>query len=345
MLPAPFQNTREYRAAFTMGLGRLLRVEQLGTFVLALANATFDPEVHHVLLRQLEVRFGELGDRVKAYLQQGRPLDHATDDVLVFLKLMAVGMDDLQMTAFRSAGPWQVQYNQLRSFRPPRMTNERINSLRAEFDPEGFHFNKPFLQQEILWQGELLGRNCSLLYNKFPFAELHGLLVISPELEQPQYLDQQVHEYIWQLLSELGHRMPGAGLAYNARGAYSSVNHQHFQFYVRDASSYPIEQPGWKHTGGGEAYPLQCSRFQSVNESWALIKQMQEENTAFNLLYRPGQIYVIPRAMQGRYQHAEWTSGFAWAETAGAVTTFCAQNFEKLDQKAIEGEMAKLCLR
>ena len=36
MLPAPFRNTREYRAAFTMGLGRLLRNDQLGTFILPL---------------------------------------------------------------------------------------------------------------------------------------------------------------------------------------------------------------------------------------------------------------------------------------------------------------------
>lgn len=344
MLPAPFQNTREYRAAFTMGLGRLLHHEQLGTFILALANATFDPEVHHVLLRQLEVRFAELGQKVKDYLRRGQPLDHATDDVLVFLKLMALGMENLQMTAFRSAGPWQVQYNQLRSFRPPRMTNEVIQTLWADFDSEGFHFNKPFLQQEILWQGALLGRNCRLLYNKFPFAELHGLLVISPELDQPQYLDQQVHEYTWQLLTELGRGMPGVGLAYNARGAYSSVNHQHFQFYVRDQSVYPLERPTWQHNGGTQAYPLRCTRFLSATDSWQLIRQLQEQDIAFNLLYRPGLVYVVPRALQGSYQHAPWTCGFAWAETAGAVTTFCAENFEKLDQQTIEQELGKLAI-
>ena len=69
MLPAPFQNTREYRAAFAMGLGRLLRHDKLGTFVLAMANATFDPEVHHVLLRQLDIRFEELSLKLRKYLR------------------------------------------------------------------------------------------------------------------------------------------------------------------------------------------------------------------------------------------------------------------------------------
>lgn len=344
MLPAPFHNMEEYRDAFTQGLVELLHPEQLGTYILVLANATYDAEIHQVLKVRLERRFHELSEVLARYLKEGRPLDHSSDDLLVFLKLMAVGFDELQMSEFRDAGPWQIQYNQLRSFRPARMSNDVVHDLHKPFDHDGFHFSRAFLKKEIMWQGNLNGKNCSLLYNKFPFASLHGLLVVEPQQHHPQFMDQDAQAYMWQLTEQLGDKMPGVGFGYNSRGGYSSVNHQHFQLYLQDDGSYPIEHARWSHNGGDVDYPLPCQRLGNSEDAWEALHELHESNHAYNLLQRPGVLYLTPRAMQGSYQHSEWTSGFAWAEVAGAVTTFRGCDFAQLTEQKISHEMSKLII-
>lgn len=341
-LPVPFLNTREYRAAFARGLGHILQHDKLGTFILALANATFDREIHHILKSQLTLRYAELSDHLRVVLREGRPLDHASDDLLVFLKLMAVGFRELQMTGFRKAGPWEIQFNQLRSFRPTRLSSNGGTGLHLPFDADGFHFNKPFLAREILWEGELLGRHCRLLYNKFPFAELHGLLVINPTQNRPQFLEADEHRYVWQLLETLGDSMPGAGFAFNSCGAYASVNHQHFQMFVRDRGRYPIEEDRWLHKGGSQAYPVDCQYFTSVETAWSFIESLHLAGRSYNLLYRPAALYVVPRAVQGSFDHADWTGGFAWAEIVGSLTTFNAGDYESLSEEQILTEFSKL---
>lgn len=337
-----FSSADHYRHVFTTGLERLLHRDQLGTFILALANATFDEQIHAALSGHLRERFDELSTKVLERLYGGRPLDHSEDDVLVFLKLMAVGLDQLKMTRFRSAEPWQLQYNQLRAFRPSRMGNAVVTDLHKPFDEEGFHFNKPFLRDEVIWEGELLGHHSCLYYNKFPFAPLHALLIMDPERNQPQYLDQSTHKQAWRLLEGVADLLPGSGFGYNSRGAYSSVNHLHMQMYSCREHGFPIESSQWRHNGGSEAYPLPSERIDSVEESWRRIKDLHQQSQGYNLLYRPGHIYITPRAMQGSYRHSPWTCGFAWAEVAGAITTFCEQDFQRLDAATISAEMNKL---
>ncbi len=49
--------------------------------------------------------------RVKASNGRSTRLEAPEDDLLVFLKLMAVGLENLQPTQFRRAGPWELQFN------------------------------------------------------------------------------------------------------------------------------------------------------------------------------------------------------------------------------------------
>ncbi len=344
-MPDPiFQSEEHYRAAFIAGLERLLHTDQLGVFVMVLANSIYDPQIHTILGDKLKQRFAILSQQVRNLLTQGRSLEYADDDVPVFLKLMAIGLEDLQDTLFRRAEPWEVQFNHLRAFRPARMSDMVITSLRAPFDTDGFHFNKDFLRQEIIWEGSLLGDHCRLLYNKFPFAPLHGLLVIEPEKNHPQYLEKNTHEHYWQLLELLGKTLPDCGFGYNARGACSSINHLHVQMYAGKTGGYPIEQPQWRHNGGGQDYPLQVECFNTATESWRHIEQLHQQNQAYNLLYRPGKIYVIRRAMQGSYRQKNRLGGFAWAETCGSITTFNREIFKQLDAAEIMAELAELRL-
>lgn len=344
MSHTPFYDAETYQDTFVQGLDRMLQIDQLGTYILVLANAVYDPKIHQALKPRLDTRYGELVALLGKYLREGRKLDHTSDDLLVFLKLMAMGYDQLQMSKFRQAYPWQIQYNHLRSFRPARMSNEVITDISTPFDKQGFHFNKPFLEKEIMWRGDLHGRDCSLFYNKFPFASLHGLLVVQPQQNRHQLLDQGTHGYLWQLLEQVGNRMPGMGFGYNARGAYASVNHLHVHTYLNNHWLYPIEQPMWSHNGGARDYPLACQRLLDMDEAWAAIAEQNQANQAYNLLYRPGVLYLVPRAMQGSYEHEDCTGGYAWSEVAGSVTTCRESDFEQLDEQQISNELKKMAL-
>lgn len=341
-LPAPFNSTREFRAAFVRGLSDMLVEDDLGTLILVMANATIDKNIKHILHERLATRFLEFEAEFKNQLQPEKV--YPADDLDVFRKLLEVGFENLQITQCCKSGCWELQYNQMRGFRPSRAASQKIEGLIQPFNPDGFHFNKPFLHKEILWEGELLGRSCRLLYNKFPFAELHGLLVLDAEQEYPQFMRAADHEFIWALVQRLGQQMQGVGFAYNAYGAYASINHQHFQMYVRDGGRYPIEHAHWQHRGGKEAYPLGCFHFVDPLEAWAMIESMHDLGQSYNLLYRPGGLYILPRRTQGSYEHSDWTQGFAWAEAAGSITAFSQEDFERLTAADIHEELARLVL-
>jgi hypothetical protein len=260
---------------------------------------------------------------------------------VVFLKLLAIGIDDLSTTTWRRAGPWEIQFNPVRALRPARSSAARIDSLTAPFDPRGFHFDRPFLRPETLWEGELLGWAGRLLYNKFPFVPLHGLWVPEPAAGRPQRLTGQDHARLWQVAAALGETLPGFGLAYNSYGAHASVNHLHFQSFVRP-EPLPVEDPGWAHNGGQDAYPLDCAVFADPDAAWAAIAGLHAANRPYHLICRPGRLYLLPRAFQGTRPHAAWTTGLAWYEAAGGVTTFNAEDFERLDAAAITAEVASL---
>jgi hypothetical protein len=175
------------------------------------------------------------------------------------------------------------------------------------------------------------------------------LLVIEPLAKQPQLLNADINRYMWEVAEVLGKRMPGIGFGYNAYGAYASVNHLHFQMYVRDDSFgqgglYPVERSVWTHNGGAEDYPLTVARFEQPQKMMEYLESLHAARRTYNLLYRPGCVFVIPRVMQGGYQHADWTGGFAWSETVGAITTFSGEDFATLTDDVIRREFAKLVL-
>ncbi len=337
-----FSSAEHFSAAFIDGLDTMLREHDgLGVFILVCANAGFDARIHKVLAEPLRQRFEETSARYRDALSNGRSLGDADDDVLVFLKLMAIGFDALKPTQRRNAGPWELQFNQLRAFRPPRMANTKVEGLHKPFDHNGFHFNKPFLRKEAFWSGELQGREVELLYNKFPFVDYHGLLVPQREHEAPQFLTHDDHHYMWRLTREMGETLPGVGFGYNAYGAYASVNHLHFQMYLRE-KPLPVQLPQWQHNGGSEAYPSRVERFDDPEAAWRYIETMHRGGESYNLLYLPGECYCLPRRIQGSYQHSPWTAGFAWYEMCGGVVSFSVEDYEGLGVEDVLGEFGRL---
>jgi hypothetical protein len=221
------------------------------------------------------------------------------------------------------------------------MADQPVKGIHRPFNQHGFHFNKPFLRKEVFWAGELAGLEVELLYNKFPFSPLHGLLVPERHSREPQFLSHPYHLYIWALTERLAAGLPGVGFAYNSYGAYASVNHLHFQMFLRD-EPLPLFDGCWRHNGGTEDYPIECEIYASVEAAWERLDELHRQEISYNLVYRPGRLYCIPRRTQGSYRHAAWTNGFAWSELAGGITTSSREDYDGLDAAAIGSELAKL---
>lgn len=326
--------------AFAAGLRRMLDTESLGAFILVLANASYEAAMLERLQRPLREAFRHWREAAA----QGMPAyrQAAPDDVSVFQQLPAEGPESLATTRWRRVGPWELQFNPLRALRPPRISGSTVSGLQQPFNADGFHFDKPFLRDEILWEGVLCDVPVRLLFNKFPFAERHALLVPEPTAGRPQYLQPADHQLVWDIARRLAPGIPGIGFGYNAYGAFASINHLHFQMFDRSAGVYPIEAPEWRHNGGSWPYPLAVTRFDNAEEAWLGVQRLQRGDRAFNLLYRPGCLYLVERALQGHYRHSDWTGGFAWSEVAGAVTLFRQADFDRLDAPDLEAEFRRL---
>jgi diadenosine tetraphosphate (Ap4A) HIT family hydrolase len=338
-----FASPAVLRRAFERKLLGLLEHDGLGVFILVLANASFERATFARLRDPLARIFAEWEQRFRDHDE--REFAAAADDVEVFRRLCCHGFDNLMATRWRRLGPWELQFNQLRAFRPPRVSGAPVSHLEQSFDPDGFHFNKPFLRKEIFWEGNLGGAPVRLLYNKFPFAEMHGLLVPHPEANKPQYLTSDDHLLVWEISDQLGRGLPDIGFGYNAYGAYASVNHLHFQMFMRSSGRYTIESEQWLHNGGNEPFPLAVQRHSDRDSAWSALSDLHAMGHTYNLVYRPGSLYIVARAMQGAVAHSDWSSGFAWSEVAGAVTTFDEADFERLSQGDIAAELSRLTVR
>ncbi|SCZ53247.1 GDP-D-glucose phosphorylase 1 family protein [Thiohalomonas denitrificans] len=331
-----FASPDRLRHAFEKGLGRLLERDTLGPFILATANASFEPELWNSLRPALEERFEELSTDYRARLLGNGTIPDGDEDLTVFLKLAFLGFNTLEPTRFRQAGPWEVQFNPLRAFRPQRMSTQSVDGIRKPFNPDGFHFNKPFMEKEILWEGDLGGSEAALYYNKYPFVDRHGLLVPERHQQHPQFLTPALHDFAWKQTARLGETLPGVGLGYNAYGAGASVNHLHLQLFVRD-TPLPIADPHFSHNGGSEPYPAHCMALDDAEETWQQVEALHRAGIAYNLLYLPGRAYLLPRRTQGSFAMPDWCGTCAWYEMAGGMVTSNRELFSALTSSDIAG--------
>jgi hypothetical protein len=340
VIAEPFRSALALREAFSAGLSRLLlREPGLGPFILVLNNAAFDSALYERLGSDLSRRFEALAADCRTALRRWRVPDEPPDDLAVFLRLIATGPAYLPMVQRRRVGPWEVQFNPLRGLRPARTAIGQPRSNRSPFDPHGFHFNKPSLRREVFWQGELAGVEAELLFNKFPFVDLHALLVPRRLDNAPQFLQRHQHEAAWAMTETLGCGLPQVGLAYNSVGAFASVNHLHFHLFLR-REPLPLTTPVWRHNGGDRPYPIACATFESPGPAWDAIARLNEGDVSYNLLYTPQRLYCIPRRRQGTYTLPAWCGGQAWYELAGGAVTLTADTFAALAPQNIHAAIA-----
>ena len=145
-----------FKSIFIDGLRNMLADDQLGAFILVLANSMQDEELRQALAPALEKNFSALRERHLSGRLQATP-----DDKDVFDKLLTLnadkGMDSLPVWQVHDIGRWRAVVNPMRSLRPPRASNEKRSSVFSDFDPDTFNFNKPFLRPEIMREGEYAG--------------------------------------------------------------------------------------------------------------------------------------------------------------------------------------------
>lgn len=304
-------NLTEFKTLFAEKLRGMLSPEELGAFILVLANSMQDRQSQTDLKNDVLAMFVELNNKLK----QGE-LKATDDDLEVFEKIKAKGVGTLSAWQSIPQGEWELLYNPMRGLRPARASSEKVESIFREFDSGKFNFNKPFLRPEILWEGRWRDVPLRVLYNKFPFAPYHLIIVPEPDLELPQYLVKEHHELIWQLVAEQVDVFTGFGVGYNSMGACASVNQLHFQSFIQE-EKLPIEKDLWTHNGGRHRYPMHCIKITSAEESWSMIEKFHADNQPYNLLYRQGCCYVLPRQMQGSGQVSERVQGAGWIEECG----------------------------
>jgi len=327
-------NTQAFKAKFTHNLKAMLGSNGLGSFVLVLANSMQDSELQQALKQDLRKSFSILSKT---------PPNGPKDDIAVFSALKKAGIAQLSPWESIDHTPWELIYNPLRSLRPARTSTQVITQIQQPFDLEKFHFNKPFLRPEILWEGLWHGTNLRVLYNKFPFAPWHLLIVPEPKKQQPQFLTLQAHRNMMDLVAEQSEVLVGFAVGFNSLGADASINQLHFQSFIRE-TALPIEESHWQHNGGDMLYPFDCQRCNSAEEAWQLINEHHQTNQPYNLLYRDKYCYVLTRKGQGQVDLDDWIQGAAWHELCGVFTISDRELAKQLSADTITAQLKRLKL-
>ena len=319
----------QFKNLFVTQLKNMLSADELGAFILVLANSHQDAFLKNVLQDDLTNTFMALKDNFVT-----DRLNATQDDSDVFNQLLDVALEDIPAWSYKTIGNWQLACNSMRQLRPARASSQILMTIKQPYDEKKFHFNKPFLEPEILWEGLYKKLKLRVLYNKFPFSDYHLLIVIVPEKNSSQMLTQEMHQYASVMTDDVSEVFPGFGLGFNSLAAGASVNHLHFQGFIRD-QVFPIENSFWKHHGGDVEYPLTVKCFTDTDLAWYYINDLINQDTAFNCLYRKNSCYIIPRKYQGTVELPDWLAGAGWLDVVGVMTVSDEDTFNSIDERSV----------
>lgn len=326
-----FESEQQFKHAFNHGLTQLLSSHQsAGTFILALANFIQHPELYKSNQSLISEVYSKLSSRYQRAEEAGIDIEGAVDDVAVMKSIIGLGLENIHSSVVRYIGDehWAIYFNHLRSFRPERMSNKTVSSINVDFDSNGFNFNKPFLEKEIFVEQSLNGKKISLLYNKFPFADYHGLLVIERDKQHNQYLSEEMFQYIWLVYEDLKTNIKNQVVSYNSLGAGASVNHLHFQTCIMN-EPLSIVLNMWLHNGGINKYPAECLLLKSEQAARQCIDDLQNRNIPFNIVFVNNCCFCLPRKLE--FTKSESIPQIGWFEMAGGFSLASESVFSSLN--------------
>ncbi len=330
------KDLNQFKTLFVSQLKNMLSNDELGAFILVLANSHQDEFLNNELKDDLRKTFVAL----KENFFSGK-LNATQDDIDVFKQLLDLELDDVPVWHSKNNGEGEIVCNAMRKLRPARSSSEILSSIKQPYDETRFHFNKPFLKPEILWEGDYKGLRSRVLFNKFPFSDYHLLIVVLPENNNSQLLTQEMHQYAFLLVTEMAEAFPGFGIGFNSLAAGASVNHFHFQGFIRERA-FSIEKKHWSFNAGTIDYPLPVKRFSDEKTSWDYIETLIEKDIAFNCLYRNKTCYVIARKYQGTVTLPAWLAGAGWLDVAGSITVSDEKTFQSMNAALVENALALL---
>ncbi len=319
-------DTAAFRENFESRLVTLLNRDEPGTFILVLANSMQNQQLHDALAAKLQASFN--------HILNNPDLHAPKDDLLIINTLKAQGISQYGVWKTRRIHAWQCTCNPFRALRPERSSKAPFAGLKQPFNDDAFHFSKAFLRAEILSTETFEETDLQIMYQKFPFAPYHLLIVIDAAQKKAQFLDEKTHKMIWNLALHIETNISGFGLSYNSLGAGASVNQLHIHGFINQ-DSFAIEQNSWAHNGGRENYPLAVERFHSARAAWEKINQFHTLKQAYNLLYRAGVCYLIPRKPQGSVTSAKWLGNMSWYEACGNFNLSEEDYFTRLNSNDI----------
>ena len=117
-----------FQQRFKDKLAEMLSPDELGAFILVLANSMQDNALELELATDLRTVFGLLRERDD---QCG--LNAAPDDLDVFRQLRQTSIDTYTTWKSRRIDSWQCVYNPLRALRPFRSSSEVFSGLNHVF--------------------------------------------------------------------------------------------------------------------------------------------------------------------------------------------------------------------
>lgn len=330
-----FKSEHQFKHAFNRGLTQLLSTHQsAGTFILALANFIQHPSLYKTNQSLISDVYSQLSCRYQRAEEAGIDIEGAVDDVAIMKSIIALGLENIHGSVVRYSEDedWAIYFNHLRSFRPERMSNQIVSSINVDFDSKGFNFNKPFLEKEIFVEQSLNGKVVSLLYNKFPFADYHGLLVVERDKQHNQYFSKEIFHYIWSVYDDLKSNIKNQVISYNSLGAGASVNHLHFQTCIMK-KPLSIVLNKWSHNGGTSKYPAECLLLDTEHAAWQCIDELQSKNIPFNIVFTNNCCYCLPRKLQ--FTKSESIPQVGWFEMAGGFSLANKNTFSSLNSNQI----------
>ena len=131
------------------------------------------------------------------------------------------------------------------------------------------------------------------------------------------------------------------GVGYNSLGACASVNHLHFHGFIQNYS-LPVELKQWSHNGGDVDYPMSCLIKIDKQDAWSFIQSLHDKNIPYNILYRPGCCYILPRKIQGSAGVSSAVSGAGWAEECGLFVAAGEADIELLSEELLTENLKTL---
>jgi hypothetical protein len=264
----------------------------------------------------------------------------APEDAKIVNAVARSGSRPFRRMLLRRVGKFLKVFNPVRGLRPMRRAALPVDSIFQPFD-ESFNFLQPRVAGGCFWEGEIDGFPFMAFYNKFPFAPWHFLLFPEIHKRHPQLLTEGIHHRVFELVRDAG--IAGLAAGYNSAGAFASVGHLHFQMCL-GKGSFAITDPCWTVNGGRRLYPAYCTRCTSPVHSWEWIRNLHDQDAAYNLLYTSKGMYGFARKKQGHYRHSRLMPNFAFSEMSGRIILTDFGAFERTGARAIHDEFRRLTL-